>query len=107
MKGKPVKWGIKFYKLCESESGYVWNLEVMRHQPGVSKKLHVVVHQLLDCLTNRGYRLFVDNYYCCPTLAFSLTGLKTEVVGTVHSNHVRIPKDLVTQRMQTGEVDYR
>ena len=77
------------------------------HQPGVSKKLHIVVHRLLDCLTNRGYRLFVDNYYCCLTLAFSLTGLKTEAVGTVHSNHVCMPKDLVTQRMQKGEVDYR
>ena len=67
MKDKPVKWGIKLYELCESESGYVWNLEVMCHQPGVSNKPHDVVHRLLDTLIHTGYRLFVDNYYCCPT----------------------------------------
>lgn len=107
MKDKPTKWGIKLYELCESESGYVWNLEVMCRQPGVSNKPHDVVHRLLDSLKNRGYRLFMDNYYCCPTLAHSLTPLNTAVVGTVRSNRVGMPKDLVTRSMKVGEMDYR
>jgi len=28
LKDKPVKWGIKTYMLCESKTGYVYNLEV-------------------------------------------------------------------------------
>ena len=107
MKDKPIKWGIKLYELCERESGYVWNLEVMCHQPGVSNKLHNIVHRLLDTLVNSGYQLFVDIYYCCQTLAHSLAALDTEVVGTVRSNRVGMPKDLVTQPMARGDVDHR
>ncbi|BFZ08488.1 hypothetical protein BsWGS_11527 [Bradybaena similaris] len=86
MKDKPVKWGIKLYELCESSSGYVWNFEIMCKMPGLSNKPFDVCHRLLQPLKNKGHVLYVDNYYCCPELAHSLTVENTSVVGTVRAN---------------------
>ena len=80
-------------------------MEDICHQPGVSNKPQAVVHRLLDILINSGYCVYVDNFYCCPTQAHSLTPLDTGVVGTVRANRVRMPKDLVTQPFMSGQMD--
>ena len=87
-------WGVKLYKLCKSCSGYVCNLEVMRHAPGVSNKPLDVCFWLLEPFANSGYTLFVDNYYCNLELAETLSAENTAVAGTVWANHIGLPKDL-------------
>ena len=50
IKNKPVKWGIKLYEICESESGYVHNMEVYCRYPGLSNTPSNVVKRLLEPL---------------------------------------------------------
>lgn len=107
MQDKPIKWGLKLYELCESSSGYVCNLEVMCHEPGISNKPLDVCLRLLEPYANDGHTLYVDNYYCNPELAHRLSAENTNVVGTVRSNRIGLPKDLAQKKMKQGEMDYR
>ena len=107
MRDKSVKWGQKMYELGESSSGYVVNMEVMCHSPGVNNTPFDVCMRLLEPLRNLGHTLYVDNYYCNPHLAETLSAECTQVVGTVRSKRVGFPKDLVQQHMARGDVDYR
>ncbi|GFR80383.1 PiggyBac transposable element-derived protein 4 [Elysia marginata] len=106
MKDKPTKWGIKFYELCESSSGYVWSFKIMSGEVNVSNKPFDVVHRLIHPLLNSGHCLYVDNYYCNPALCGSLAANNTMVVGTVHANRVGLPKEFMQRSLVTGEMDY-
>ncbi|XP_041470091.1 piggyBac transposable element-derived protein 4-like [Lytechinus variegatus] len=92
MPKKPIKWGIKAWALCESDSGYTWNWEVYT---GHEEALQVVnagdhdgpnshppessicargkvVLSLVEGLEGKGYWLFCDNFYT-PALFQKLT----------------------------------
>ncbi|GFN97637.1 PiggyBac transposable element-derived protein 4 [Plakobranchus ocellatus] len=107
MKDKPMKWGIKFYELCESSSGYVWSFEIMHGDTNLSNKPFDVVHRLIDPLLNKGHCLYVDNYYCNPALCDSLSANNTMVVGTVRANRIGLPRDFMNKPLATGEMDFR
>ncbi|GFR62082.1 PiggyBac transposable element-derived protein 4-like [Elysia marginata] len=107
MKDKPVKWGIKLYKLCESKSGYVVEFEVMAHEINVSNTPEEVCKRLIAKYLNQGHCLYIDNYYCNPSLCNFLAANNTIFVGTVRPNRVGLPKDLMTQTLTAGEMDYR
>ena len=90
--------GEKVYKLCESSTGYFWNFIVytgkdtiygQRH-PGEQNSLRIVLevaHNLLD----KGYCLYVDNWYTSPNLVDTLCTRKTDVVGTMRTKR-RVPR---------------
>ncbi|GFS12713.1 LOW QUALITY PROTEIN: PiggyBac transposable element-derived protein 4 [Elysia marginata] len=107
MEDKTVKWGIKLNQLCESGSGYVWDFKIMAHIPGLSP--YDICHRLISPLTHVGHCLYIDNFYCkCnPALCDSLAAVDTMVVGTVRSNRIDLPKDLIQQPMNRGDMDYR
>ena len=98
---------MKLYELCESSSGYLYNFEVMCHEPGVSNKPLDICLRRLEPLSNRGHTLYVDSRYCNPELCHTLAAENTAVVGTVRANRIGMPKDLVQQPMQTGDSDFR
>jgi len=107
MKDKPHKWGIKFYEVCESSSGYVWDFEVYCGDTTLSNRPVDVCMRLMEPLLGKGYVLYTDNYYTCPELAEKLLAKQTMCVGTVRSNRVGMPKDLVSTVLKRGERDYR
>ena len=107
MKDKPTKWGFKFYELCESKSGYVYRFEMFCRQPGVSNKPYDVVMRLVDPLLKKGYHLYIDNYYCEPSVCATLAAKKTMVCGTVRKNRQQMPRDLGDQPLDRGQIDYR
>lgn len=80
---KPVKYGIKSYILCDSETGYCFNL---KPYCGESAPLGDTVVSLLDHLAGHGYRLFMDNYYNSVALCERLLDLNTHVCGTLRKN---------------------
>jgi hypothetical protein len=107
MKDQPTTWGFKFYELCESETGYVFNFEMFCAEPGLSNKPRDVVMRLMTPLLDRGYHLYIDNYYCSPPVCHDLTARSTMVCGTVRANRVGMPRDLTTGTLKKGDVDYR
>ena len=111
IKNKPTKWGIKLYELCESTSGYVYNLEVFCRAPGVSNASGEVVKRLLEPIANEGRTVYMDNYYMCPTLAEDLLLEGTNSVGTTRANRRGMPEELKpgpgAQAFTPGMMAYR
>ncbi|KAK3744871.1 hypothetical protein RRG08_050809 [Elysia crispata] len=107
MKDKPTKWGFKLYELCESGTGYVYNLEMYCADKRISNKPVDVTMRLMEPLLNKGYKLYLDNYYCCPELWTRLQRHRTMMVGTCRKNRVGMPRDLFVERQRQGDLDFR
>ncbi|XP_054614360.1 piggyBac transposable element-derived protein 4-like [Dunckerocampus dactyliophorus] len=80
---KPIKYGIKSYILCDSYSGYCYN---MQPDVGQARSLPDTVFSLLDRLPGHGYTLFMDNFYNSVALCEQLLKSKTNVCGTLRKN---------------------
>lgn len=108
---KRKRFGMKFYELCESESGYIWNFfvytgtgtqynEKYEDLPVTSK----IVMTLLDPLLDKGYCLYIDNYYSSPSLSDLLCTKLTDCVGTVRMNRKEMPKNVKDAKLKKGEI---
>lgn len=87
---KRARFGLKFFLLCESESGYVSNVILYTGKGTVDSDQLMcmgtkVVFTLLAQHLDRGYCLTVDNFYCSPELVDALITRKTDVHGTVRA----------------------
>jgi len=80
-------------KLCKSSTGYVWNFIVYTGKDTIYGQRHTgeqtssrivleVAHDPLD----KGYCLYLDNWYTSPNLVDNLFTRKTNVVGTMRTN---------------------
>ena len=81
---KRARFGIKYFMLCKSSSGYVWDFIIYTGKSTVFdnayKDLPVsskVVLTLMKPLLNKGYCLTVDNFYSSPDLAEALVANMT------------------------------
>ncbi|XP_041661730.1 piggyBac transposable element-derived protein 4-like isoform X1 [Cheilinus undulatus] len=80
---KPMKYGIKSYILCDSATGYFFN---MRPYVGETSTLPEIVFTLLDHLPGHGYTLYMDNFYNSTELCERLLRVQTNVCGTLRKN---------------------
>ncbi|GBM27666.1 PiggyBac transposable element-derived protein 4 [Araneus ventricosus] len=82
---KRSRYGIKIYKLCDSNSGYIWNCLVYTGkdteltEPGALYGERVVKTLLAD-LENKGYNLYLDRFFVSPELAIHLLQKKHKYV---------------------------
>ncbi|XP_029976247.1 piggyBac transposable element-derived protein 4-like [Salarias fasciatus] len=79
----PIKYGIKSYILCDSSTGYCFN---MQPYVGQSSSLPHTVFSLLDRLSGNGYTLYIDNYCNSVALCEQLVKAKTNVCGPLTEN---------------------
>ena len=110
MPKKPQKWGIKAWVLADAANGYLWNWDlytgkddnISNHNLGLA---HRVVMNLLDDdrLRNKGYRVFMDNFYSSPDLFHDLQEEGFEACSTLRSNRRGIPDDLKSAKLRKGE----
>jgi len=94
---KPVKWGIKVWVCSDSVNGYIVTFDVYTGAdpsvPSYPKGLcHHVVTKLLTPFFDKGYTLFMDNYYTSPTLFKDLLCKFVAAVGTARTNRKNFPK---------------
>jgi hypothetical protein len=107
---KRGRFGIKFYKLCESSglaTGYVYNMKVYTGQDNQGENIAAstkVVIQLAESLLNKGYSIYTDNWYSSPDLFSRLNTSKTNACGTVKFTRKNMPKLSKKQKMKKGEV---
>ncbi|XP_041982293.1 piggyBac transposable element-derived protein 4-like [Aricia agestis] len=111
IRNKASKFGIKTFELCESTTGYLWSFIVytgkqsatdLEQSPGVPKSA-AVVKKLISPLLNKGYRLFMDNWYNSPLLARFLKLNGTDCVGTLRSSHRDVPIVINKAPLNRGE----
>lgn len=108
---KRARFGVKFFVLCESSSGYVSNFIIYtgkntKYLPqyekyGVGIKS---VLTLLDSLLDKGYCVTVDNFYNSPDLAEILISRKTDIYGTLRTNRRGVPDEIKNKKMKKGEL---
>ena len=103
-----ARFGIKFYKLCESNSSYCSQFKIYTGQDEiVGSDIPVsqnVVMELADPILGKGYTLFLDNWYSSPKLFKISNENDTNVVGTVRKNRKNMPKKLASYKLKKGEV---
>uniref|UniRef100_A0A8C5PK49 PiggyBac transposable element-derived protein domain-containing protein n=1 Tax=Leptobrachium leishanense TaxID=445787 RepID=A0A8C5PK49_9ANUR len=109
---KRSRYGVKVYKLCDSKSGYTQAFRVYEGKdssldpPGCPEHMGTsgkIVWDLLFPLMNKGYHLYVDNFYTSVPLFKLLYCFDTAACGTVRKNRVGFPAQLVRTRLKRGE----
>uniref|UniRef100_A0A1B6KBZ7 PiggyBac transposable element-derived protein domain-containing protein n=1 Tax=Graphocephala atropunctata TaxID=36148 RepID=A0A1B6KBZ7_9HEMI len=94
---KRARFGIKFFKLCESQSGYCSSFQVYTGKKEVEQGVMVselVVMEMMNPILDKGYICHIDNWYSSPNLARRLLERDTYTVGTVRVNRKHMPTDL-------------
>ncbi|XP_014614648.1 PREDICTED: piggyBac transposable element-derived protein 4-like [Polistes canadensis] len=104
---KRARFGIKFYKVCDSQSRYIhnFNIYIGKDKTATGSAGRNVVFNLLkeSQLLHKGYCLFIDNWYSSPKLFRELYKMKTNVCGTVRINRKEMPRELKSHVLQQGE----
>ncbi|KAL3225609.1 hypothetical protein MRX96_049170 [Rhipicephalus microplus] len=105
---KRARFGVKFYKLCESSSGYCLNFSIYT---GKSEKtpatdgLLCSESNVLDLVGKRlpgGHTMFMDNWYSSPTLFRHLKYAGSNAVGTVRLHRKNMPKGFKQLKLKKG-----
>ena len=94
---KPGRFGIKAFSLAESGSGYLLNSKIYTGKEGdvVQRDLgRTAVMSVIEPYLDKGYYVFMDNYYTSVQLFEDLEERRTLACGTVRSNRVGLPKEI-------------
>ena len=110
MPKKPQKWGMKAWVLADSSNGYVWNWRLYTGKEvnapesplGLAHRVVLDLHND-DRLRNKGYRIFMDNFYSSPALFQDLKEERFEARGTLRTNRRGIPEELKSTKLRKGE----
>ncbi|KAL0810151.1 hypothetical protein ABMA28_010943 [Loxostege sticticalis] len=112
IRAKSAKKGIKTFELCESATGYLWSFLVYSGKnssfdtgrySGLKKSTEVVL-TLMKPLLNKGYRLFLDNWFTSPLLCRFLKHNATDCVGTLRPNRQHVPPLIDLCKLEQGQV---
>ncbi|KAM9811769.1 piggyBac transposable element-derived protein 4-like isoform X2 [Syngnathus typhle] len=80
---KNIKYGIKSYILCDSATGYCFNLQPdVKETPMTSE----IVFSLLDRLPGYGYTLYMNESYNSVAMCELLLGAETNICGKLKNN---------------------
>ena len=113
---KPGRFGIKAFTLAESSTGYLLNSKIYTGKEGnvverdLGKKAVLCV---MEPFLDKGYYVFMDNYYTSVALFEELEERKTLACGTVRSNRSGLPKEICgiqekkVKQLKRGESLYR
>jgi hypothetical protein len=80
---KIVKYGLLVRMVCESDSGYISNLEIYSAE---GKKLEQTIFSLLKPHLDVWHHVYQDNYYNSVKIAELLLDKKVRVCGTIRPN---------------------
>uniref|UniRef100_A0A8C5PTB7 PiggyBac transposable element-derived protein domain-containing protein n=1 Tax=Leptobrachium leishanense TaxID=445787 RepID=A0A8C5PTB7_9ANUR len=108
---KRSRYGVKCYKLCESTTGYTWAFRIYEgkdshlNPPGCPDYIGTsgkIGWDLVYPLFNKGYHLWVDNYYTSIDLFKNLYCFETLACGTVRKNRRGFPQILTAGKKSRG-----
>jgi hypothetical protein len=106
IKGKPHKYGIKMFELCEAKSGYIYNLDVYtgaRPTNSEHNTVFSVVNRLCDKIKGKGHCVCMDRRFTSPNIFDHLWGCKTKAVGIGMPNRKEMPKQAFSGKLKKDE----
>ena len=104
---KRARFGVKYYKLCESKSGYCTQFRIYSGKKLGADELpsnEAIVMELMEPYLKKGYTLYIDNWYSSPNLFRRLSEQGTNVIGTVRVNRKNMPREIKETKLKKGEV---
>ncbi|XP_070385975.1 piggyBac transposable element-derived protein 4-like [Dermacentor albipictus] len=111
IRDKVVKWGYKLWVLADPKTGYTIQFIVYtgkREKPSANGLAFDVVTKLCDKYLDRGYIIYMDNFYTSTSLLVHLLERKTLACGTTRKDRRGFPTELkgVTweKRAKRGDV---
>ena len=119
---KPAKFHIKFFSVCEAESGYVLGFDIYCGKkndfsaenqaevldPECTKTTKVVMGLMASTgLLDSGYFLFMANFYSSPELYEELHYRSTFAAGTVRKSRKGLPKSCGQANLKLNESVWR
>ena len=107
MKNKPEKYGMKLYFVCESNSGYILNMEVYTGKSASDFAIVPLFERLLSQCFSKGHSVYMDRFYTSPKVIDFLWEKDTLGVGTVMLNRKEMPKSLSSVNLKKGEMTFR
>ncbi|XP_023210296.1 piggyBac transposable element-derived protein 4-like [Centruroides sculpturatus] len=112
---KHHKWGIKLWMLCDSVSHYCLGFFTYKGAKSQAEKHNIskfglgytVVRQLvkLGNYDNKGYHVFIDNYFTSVPLVRGLYSRGTYCTGTVRALRKQLPLGF-NERFAVGQIKY-
>ncbi|CAK1591154.1 unnamed protein product [Parnassius mnemosyne] len=106
IKNKKHRYGIKIYKLCES-NGVILKIKLCKSEGQEGGQTIKVVTDLLDDYLNKGYKVYTDNYYNSVELTRKMSANKTYLCGTLQSTRKGNPKVVTSAKLMKGEMIWR
>lgn len=110
MPKKPKKFGIKLWVLCESLSGYCLQFQIYtgKCETGATEHglAYRVVFDLLEDYLDKGYHLYLDNFYTSLRLISDLAGRGTFACGTIRRDRGEFPGKFQTEAIDRGSSTY-
>jgi hypothetical protein len=106
LRGKPHKYGIKMFELCEAKSGYVYNLDVYTVAHPTNSEHNTAfsdVDRLCDKIKGKSHSVYMDRWFPSPKIFDHLWDCKTKAVGTVMSNRKEMPKQAFSEKLKKGK----
>ena len=120
-KDKPNKWSIKFYEVCEVQTGYICAFDIFGGKgkticaenapvldPNCTTTTKVVLG-LLDSvqLLDKGFFIYLDNFYNSYELQMELHSRNTYCCGTLRRKRRGNSKAVELARLKKGECCFR
>ena len=105
IKNKPIKWGFKYWYRCDSNTGYVYQLELYLGRKE-STELNLgssVVLDLCKTLKDTYCHVFFDNFFNSPLLIKMLHDNGIYGLGTVRTNRKNMPDMRKDKEMSRGD----
>lgn len=110
IQNKSHKYGIKVYVLT-THDGFVLNFVIYTGKGTLvtneSTHTEQVVKELMKDYVEKGYWLFMDNFYNSVKLAEDLIKHKTYITGTLRENRKGNPKALFKTKLRKGEAVFK
>ena len=113
LKDKPTKWGLKTFMVCESNTGYIFNIEIYVGRstadtvPELGATVNVVI-RMLSGLENKGHIVYMDRFYTSPRLYKYLSDRGFDACGTALTNRKQFPQVIIGNKknLQRGDSVY-
>ncbi|XP_026175349.1 piggyBac transposable element-derived protein 4-like [Mastacembelus armatus] len=110
MPNKPAKYGLKLWVACDAKSSYAWRMQAYTGKEAVTAsksteraaaktEVNLASRVVLDLTRGLEHRLVTcDNFFTSYDLARRLRANSIDLLGTIRSNRVELPQELLTAR---------
>lgn len=103
---KPIRYGLKLYLCCDSDTSYVCQMEIYTGKKGNKREVDHgpnVVKRLLRGYEDKGYTVFIDSFFSSVPLVEDLYKKGITAVGTIRKDRKGLPLELKQKKVKKGD----